>query len=281
MGSRARARAREEMRLREAQAHAEGLGEPILDAADFWGESASAVHHAMRAPNEPETRVRTPEVQPPRVRRARGRRVPRVLRLRVPRAPERYARAPERYARAPDLRVGWRGAVVAVAVAAIAVVAVIGVDEGSSSHPGGTTQARVQESIASHQRSTAGTDRSRVPAERTAAAQPVPERSLSERPSVRRLARRRSHVSRDAARPGTRSSNVTTGHVSVVTRTVTTPRSTTIPLPTPVATGSTPSATTARDGATDSSGGGSDGSTSPPSGPLGPGAASGCDPKCS
>jgi hypothetical protein len=294
MGSRARARARareethgrqerEAPQERETQARDESRCDQIFDAGDFWGESASSVHHAMRAPSQPEQEGGpTSEARPPQMPRARHRRLPRSPRM--PRV--QIPHAPTWSGRTGGQRVGWRAAALAVAVTAVAVIAIIGVDEGSTRSPVAATQAHVLEPTASHRRSVPGAERPRTTTGRTLAATAIPQRSISERKSVRGVATGHRRLRRNTARQDTRASNAgaPTAHVSAVSAvatTMTAPESTTVPT-TPVATKTTPSATVARDGATGSGAGGRSDSSSPqPSGPLGPGGATGCDPKCS
>jgi hypothetical protein len=254
IGSRARAR---EGRPAEDSAR----DDVIPDAGDFWGESAAAVHHVMSAPTETLTAGR-PRLRRERIQRPRG--------------------------QLPRVQLPWvrrrRTAAIAAIVGATAIVAIIGVSEGHGPPPVASAtaaaQAHAQESAtASHGDTARQRHRGSRPAARSAT-RAVPVRAFSERPSAQHVTVRRRHARRGAPHPRHAASRPP----SVITTAVTTPVPTTM-LPAATTTTSAvapPSATTARDGTRRSDPGTSTHqSAAPSSGPLGPGDASGCDPKCS
>jgi hypothetical protein len=251
IGSRAR-----EGRPGDGPAEDSARDDVIPDAGDFWGESAAAVHHVMSAPTETLTAGR------PRRRRERIQR-PRV--------------------QLPSVR-RRRTAAIAAIVGATAIGAIIGVSEGHGPPPVASAiaaaQAHAQESAtASHGDTARQRHRGSRPAARSAT-RAVPVRAFSERPSAQHVTVRRRHARRGAPHPRHAASRPP----SVITTAVTTPAPTTM-LPAATTTTSAvapPSATTARDGTRRSDPGTSTHqSAAPSSGPLGPGDASGCDPKCS
>jgi hypothetical protein len=252
IGSRARAR---EGRPAEDSAR----DDVIPDAGDFWGESAAAVHHVMSAPTETLTAGR-PRLRRERIQRPRG--------------------------QLPRVQLPWvrrrRTAAIAAIVGATAIVAIIGVSEGHGPPPVASAtaaaQAHAQESAtASHGDTARQRHRGSRPATRSGT-RAVPVRAFSERSSTRHVRVRSHRADHGASHPR----HVARRPQSVVTTAVTTPVPSTPVAPTTSSIVTPPSATTARDGTgtTDPSTS-THRSTAQPSGPTGPGDASGCDPKCS
>ena len=288
IGSRARPR---EGRADDRPADDEAGHDGILDAGDFWGESAASVHHVMQAPTPTPTAEFRPLRRRRRPRRPRAGALPHVDVASWVRALPRV-RAATRLRPFPRVRprprIRRRTAAIATVLGAVVAIAVIGVSEGPGVRPAvsAAAAARVREPAVTSQ---AATNRRHHPGSVRATRvrrRVVPRRAFSERRSVRLTSIQRHRLRRGAPRtrhPTSRlrfvSRHAATPSAPAPVAVTTTVAATTTTTPTPTApTVTQPSATQAGQATATSTT-----STAPArsSGPLGPGAATGCDPKCS